>query len=91
MRLHSIAKDYYEPESLEELLSLLQDREVFLKGNFYILGGGSNLLMPPIIKKPVVSIGSIDKSIIVDGNHVICGASVKIQTFIREMQKYGLG
>lgn len=91
MRLHSIAEDYYEPESLEELLSLLQDREVFLKGNFYILGGGSNLLMPPIIKKPVVSIGSIDNSIIVDGNHVSCGASVKIQTFIREMQKYGLG
>lgn len=91
MRLHSIAEDYYEPESAEELLLLLTEHKVFQKGNFYILGGGSNVLMPPVIKRPVISVGSIDKSIDVDGNCVKCGASVRIQAFIREMQRLGLG
>lgn len=90
MRLHCVAYNYYEPETVQELISLIEN----LKNenqSFYILGGGSNVLMPSIINKPVIGMASLDKTIQVNGNTVTCGASCKIQSFIRELQRHNLG
>lgn len=89
MRLHCIAKEYYEPESIDELLALtkeLNSKHI----HYYILGGGSNILMPESVEC-VISIHSFDKSIKIESGIVRSGTSVRIQTLIRKLQQNELG
>lgn len=90
MRLHSIADDYYEPESYGELISLIS--ELRLKNaKYYILGAGSNVLLPNCLHTPIISTGSLNNEIVINDNIVKCGASVRIQNLIRTCQKHSLG
>ena len=89
MRLHAVAADYYKPESIDELSALI----VRLKAegtNYHLLGGGSNILMPPHVGT-VVALGCICSDINFEGNCVEVGASVRIQQLIRKAQQNDLG
>lgn len=90
MRLHSIASEYYEPESVIELKDLITQ---FIESGrkYYILGGGSNILMPPKISRPVIGIQSLNIEFKISEGIVTAGASLRIQKFIRELQKYEMG
>ena len=45
MRLHCMADNVYEPESIDELISLINSLKD--KGTrYYILGAGSNVILP---------------------------------------------
>lgn len=90
MRLHCIASHVYEPESIEELKKNIL---LFHKSgtNYYILGAGSNVILPPKLDTPIVLTSSVDNSIVFEGNKVICGCSVRIQNLIRVCQRKGLG
>ncbi len=89
MRLHCIAKVFYEPETIEELRSLVSKLSS-CKEEFHILGGGSNILMPDTIGN-VVSLRNIPTEIKITNNIVEVTASTSIQHLIRECQKYELG
>lgn len=89
MRLHAVTTDYYEPESIAELTELLaklksEDRK------YNILGGGSNIIMPPHIET-VIALRSVCNDIKIDGQTAEVGASVKMQYLIREAQAQNLG
>lgn len=90
MRLHCIADRYYEPESIEEMTELIDQ---FTAGctSYYILGAGSNVILPPTLSTPVVCTRSVNKQLKIEGNRVECGASVRVQTLIRSCQKLSLG
>ena len=89
MRLHAVATDYYEPESITELTELLA--KLKSEGRkFYVLGGGSNIIMPPHIET-VIALRSVCNDIKIDGQTVEVGASVKMQQLIREAQSQNLG
>jgi len=87
MRLHCIADEVYVPESAEELCRLVQD----FPDDFLILAGGSNLILPPILHRPIVLLNALPADIQIDGTCVRATASVRIQPLIRKMQKSGLG
>ncbi len=89
MRLHSLATDYYEPENIEELTSLVAHLNSEGK-NYHLLGGGSNIIMPPRVGI-VIALGSICNDITIEGDYVEVGASVKIQQLIRATQTKNLG
>ncbi len=81
IRLNSIAREFYIPENyddLKALLKLLNDR----KERFYILSSGSNVLLRPFIKTPVIYMMELDKTLYYDKqtNIVVAGCSVKIRT-----------
>ena len=90
MRLHSVAKCYYEPESVIELQRLVKVLKDSHK-DYLLLGGGSNVLLPPKINRTVIGTGKLDKGIVIEDNKVICGTSVRIQNLIRTCQKSSLG
>lgn len=90
MRLHSTATEYYEPESISELKELILQLKESGK-EYYILGGGSNILMPTIITRPVIGIQSLNNEISISDGVVRAGASLKIQKFIRELQLSEMG
>lgn len=89
MRLHAVATDYYEPESIAELTELLA-RLKSEQRKYHILGGGSNIIMPPRIEI-VIALGSLCNELTVDGHTVDVGASVKIQRLIKTAQAHNLG
>lgn len=89
MRLHAVATDYYEPECITELTEVLA--KLKSEGRkFYVLGGGSNIIMPPHIET-VIALRSVCNDIKIDGQTVEVGASVKMQQFIRAAQAQNLG
>ena len=90
MRLHSIARDYYEPESTEELQDLVQQL-TNEKREYYILGAGSNVILPPKINRVIIGTGLLNNEITINEHKVICGASVRIQKLIRTCQKASIG
>lgn len=90
MRLHSIASEYYEPESVTELKDLIA-RFKESGQEYYILGGGSNILMPKKISRPVIGIQSLNNEFNISDGIVKAGASIKIQRFIRDLQKSEMG
>ena len=92
LRLHSIAKQLYIPESYDDLATLMKS---FSNGKkrFYILSSGSNVLLKPIIKTPVIYLGRLDTTLeyIRETNTVVAGCSVKIQTLINFLAENNLG
>ena len=90
MRLHCVADYVYEPESTEELISLIN----LLKNegkNYHILGAGSNVILPPKTSTTVILTSSISNELSIYDDRVVCGCSVRIQHLIRECQKKGIG
>lgn len=90
MRLHSIARDYYEPESTEELQKLIMQL-TNEKREYYILGAGSNIILPPKVNRVIIGTGLLNNEITINEHKVICGASVRIQKLIRTCQKSSIG
>lgn len=90
MRLHCIADYIYVPESEIELVELLKN----LKKDgisFRLLSGGSNVILPPHIHKSIILLCDVNKEIEFHDEFVKVGASVRIQTLIRSLQKHSLG
>ena len=87
MRTHSIGTIMYTPETMEELVSLVQRVH-----DCHILGGGSNVVFASKVEKTIVNMMEYDDSITlnVDGS-VTAGCSVRIQKLINYGQKRGLG
>lgn len=89
MRLVAKCSLLYTPESQEELLSLLQSRELGAK--FYFLGAGSNVIFEENITTPIVNLMSLNNNIKFEGGLFECGCSVRTQKFIRYAQEKGYG
>lgn len=91
MRLHSVCDVMYVPQSKSELMELI----FTLKNEhipYHILAAGSNIIFAEHIKKPIVNLMEIDKSIVYQPDGLVSvGASVRVQTLIRDLQKHGLG
>ena len=88
MRLHSLADIVYYPESAEELINLFKE----FRSNCILLAAGSNLLLPPQLHRPVVSLMSLNEKIdILQDGRVYVGCSVKVQKLIRFLQTNNLG
>lgn len=90
MRLHCIADVVYEPESTDELISLINTLKD-IGTRYYILGAGSNVILPSKISTPIILTSNISHELTIQDDRVICGCSVRIQNLIRECQKKGLG
>lgn len=91
MRLHSVAELIYTPESHDELDKLI--RELQKKNqSFALLSAGSNIVFADQVTTPLVDMMSIDNRIkYYENGAVYVGASVRIQTLIRDLQKHQLG
>lgn len=90
IRIGGIAKNFYIPESRNELISLLK---ILKDKKYYILGGGSNLLInDKKVFENVISVKSFDKSIKSLGYGIYyVGASVRIQKLIDTINSHGYG
>lgn len=87
MRLHSVADMVYYPESNDELKQLISKH----KTRYVLLAAGSNVLLPEHISIPVISLMSLNNDMMIDGEKVKVGCSVRIQKLIRFLQENNLG
>lgn len=91
MRLHSVAEIIYTPESEEELDGLIRDLQRNNR-SYAILSAGSNIVFADKVEMPLIDMMSIDNHInYLDNGEVYVGASVRVQTLIRDLQKHQLG
>src|SRR5438128_645068 len=92
LRLNSVAKEFYIPESYDDLATLIKSLNDSKK-RFHILASGSNVLLKPIINTPVIYVGKLDTTLnyIKETNTVVAGCSVKIQSFINFLADNNLG
>ncbi|MCL1843565.1 MAG: FAD-binding protein [Defluviitaleaceae bacterium] len=90
IKIGGVAKKFYIPCSFDELFSVIQEVG---QNNILILSGGSNLLInDKKIFEHVVFMKDLDAQIIDNKNgSFYCGASVKIQNFIRFVNDCGYG
>ena len=87
MKLHSIADVVYYPESYYELQELLEQKKDFL-----ILAAGSNVILPPKLSRPVISLMSLNNSLdLLDDGRVCVGCSVRIQKLIKFLAQINQG
>lgn len=88
MRLHSIADNVYYPESNDELNGLVQQ----YGSDCLIISAGSNVLLPPQLHRPVVSLMKLNEKIeILEDGRVFSGCSVRVQKLVRFLQQNNLG
>ena len=88
MRLHSIADVVYSPETNKELQVLLNQ----IESDFVLLAAGSNMILPPHIHRPVISLMSLNQRLdLLDDGRVCVGCSVRVQKLIRFLQQKNLG
>lgn len=90
MRIGGLAKKFYVPESINELIKLLGELE---DTNIHVISGGSNLLInDQRTFDHVISMAYVDQSIVVnDDGTVYCGASVRIQKLINDVKECNFG
>ena len=87
MKLHSIADVVYYPESYYELQELVKHN-----ANCLILAAGSNVILPPHIHRPVISLMSLNHRLdLLDDGRVCVGCSIRVQRLIRFLQQNNLG
>ncbi len=90
VKIGGYARQFFIPESSDELIKLINS---FSGGEYYLIGGGSNILMnDEKVYENVVFLKEFDQSIRNLGNgkyHV--GASVRLQKLINEVNKNGFG
>jgi len=91
MRLNSIAKEFYIPESIDEFVSLVKKfKENSIE--YYLLSVGSNIIFGEFVSRPVIFLLEMDNTLNVTPDGLIeCGGSVRIQKLIRFMQKKSFG
>lgn len=87
MRLHSICETMYTPETISELKDLVTE----LKGNFYLLSAGSNVIFSDQVSKPIINLMKVDETFSIEDDFFTCGCSVRIQKFIRFAMNKGFG
>lgn len=88
MRTHSIGAAMYIPESTDELIELMSD----LHGEYYFLGGGSNVVFASRVKKPIVNLMELNNELALnDDGTVTTGCSVRIQKLINFGKEHALG
>lgn len=88
MRLHSVADIVYYPESVEDLKELCS----ILREGGLVLSAGSNVILPPKLHRPVISLMNLNDRIkLLDNRRVYVGCSVRVQKLIRFLQKNNLG
>ncbi|HKK79394.1 MAG TPA: UDP-N-acetylmuramate dehydrogenase [Phaeodactylibacter sp.] len=89
--IDAIAKRFAEVRQVEELRAVLAE----WRGEApFILGGGSNLLLPDRVERPVILNRIMGKSIIREGEGkaiVRCGAGEEWHSFVRWCVQRGLG
>ena len=87
MRLHSIANKVYYPESygdLKKLGTIIKDS--------VILAAGSNVILPPHLYRPVVSLMKLNEKIeLLENGRVKVGCSVRVQKLIGFLKDNHLG
>lgn len=90
-RVGGIAKCFYIPESVDDLISIIG--KFGDEDKYYIISGGSNLLInDDKIYDNVICCKEFSQSIIYKGNgKFYVGASVRIQKLIKEIQCEGYG
>lgn len=88
IRIGGPAKEFFVPESMPELVSLA-GRYGF---DFYLLGGGSNLLVVDKgVSKPVIKLGKGFDSIVSNGTNIEVGAATPFARLIKRCEKESLG
>lgn len=87
MRLHCVADTVLFPENAGELVEAVREQA----GQYFVLAGGSNVILPAKLHKTVILLSEMRDEISVSGNKVECSSSVRIQKLIRIMQGSGLG
>ena len=88
MSLHSIADIVYFPETIEELKDIIAENHLEL----LFLAAGSNVILPPRLHRPVISIMSLNNRIeLLKDGRVYVGCSVRVQRLIRFLQQNNLG
>lgn len=91
MRLHSIGSKVIIPESIDELVSLVDDMKS-RNEPFHIVLAGSNIVFEEHVETPIVYLMKLDNTIEVSSSgEVVCGCSVRIQTLIRKLKENSLG
>lgn len=91
MRLHSVADVVYTPESQNDLDSLIRKFQKTGQ-SFALLSAGSNIVFADRVSTPLIDMMSIDDRIqYLENGDVYVGASVRVQTLIRDLQKHQLG
>lgn len=87
IKIGGISKEYFIPESTEELLQIIQQ-----KSPKYFIGGGSNLLINEREYDIVIDLGFFDNTIhmLKDGFFKV-GASVRLQKLINFINENGYG
>lgn len=87
IKIGGIAKNFYIPESQEELIDLVKKLN-----NFKILGGGSNLLInDQSTFEHVIYTKNFNNKISIDGDVTTCGASVSLKQLISYINDYNFG
>ena len=87
MRVHSTCETMYTPESISELRDIVAE----LKGNFYLLSAGSNVIFSEEVSKPIINLMKVDETISLEDDIFTCGCSVRIQKFIKYAKDKGFG
>ena len=90
MRIGGIAKKYYAPESIDELIKLLNELD---DTNLYVISGGSNLLINDNRTfDQIISMAYVDQRVLFyDDGTIYCGASVRIQKLINDAKELNYG
>lgn len=87
IRLHSVASVLYTPETIEELIKVLKKNPQSI-----IIAAGSNIVLPPRLERPVISLMSLDNRLDIIGDGIVyAGCSVRVQKLIRFLQKNSFG
>lgn len=91
MRLPSRADVMYVPESREELKNTV-DMLKETKSAYHVLSAGSNVVFAELVKRPIVNVMEVDKSIdYMSDGRVKVGGGVRVQKLIRSLQKHEMG
>lgn len=79
MRTHSIGDVMYTPENVEELKTLMYQ----LRGDCYVIGGGSNIVFGSRVHTPIVNLMEFNHSLQLNADGTVsAGCSVRIQRLI---------
>lgn len=91
MRLRSVAKVMYFPQSKEELRELISTFKIHGE-KYHLLSGGSNIVFSEFVETPIISLMKVDDTISITKDNIVeCGCSVRVQRLINSIKKEGLG
>lgn len=90
MRTHSIAKDFYVPESVEEFIEIVRNfRKKGIK--YFIVAGGSNVVFANHVETPIISLKKVNEELSTQDGITVAGCSLRVQKLIKHLQSEGRG